>query len=153
MMTEANEIKANNPARPSLLASRRQFLQAGVAALGAAWAGTFVQSKLFAQETGQTARPVEFALSELAVGAAKYIAYAGTPVIVIRTAESIRAFSLSCTHLGCTVTWQAGEKKFYCPCHEGYFDQFGEVVAGPPPVPLEQIPVMVDGDRVIVGEV
>ncbi len=152
-MTKANQTQAGPPHRPSLLASRRQFLQAGVVALGAAWAGTFVQSKLFAQETGQASRPVEFSLSELAVGAAKYISYAGVSVIVIRTAESIRAFSLICTHLGCTVTWQEGEKKFYCPCHEGYFDQFGEVVAGPPPVPLEQFPVTVDGDRVIVGEV
>lgn len=151
-MTEANETQASPPARPSLLASRRQFLQAGIAALGAAWAGTLVQSKLFAQETGQAAHPVEFSISELAVGAAKYITYAGVPVIIIRTAESVRAFSLICTHLGCTVKWQEGEKKFYCPCHEGYFDQFGEVVAGPPPVPLEQFPVVVDGDRVIIGE-
>lgn len=152
-MTQANQTQADPSHRPSLLASRRQFLQAGVVALGAAWAGTFVQSKLFVQETGQAGRPVEFSLSELAVGAAKYISYAGAPVIVIRTAESIRAFSLICTHLGCTVQWQEGEKKFYCPCHEGYFDQFGEVVAGPPPAPLEQFPVTVDGDRVIVGEV
>jgi Rieske Fe-S protein len=95
---------------------------------------------------------VEFPLAELPVGGAKGLMYGGSPAFVLRTPESIRAFSLICTHLGCTVEWQADKKEFYCPCHDGRFDEFGEVLAGPPPVPLEQIPVTVDGDKVIVGE-
>jgi Rieske Fe-S protein len=86
------------------------------------------------------------------VGGVKYLTYAGVPTVVFRTSESIRAFSLVCTHLGCIVEWREGEREFYCACHDGYFDQFGEVMAGPPPVPLEQFPVRVEDDRVIVGE-
>jgi cytochrome b6-f complex iron-sulfur subunit len=153
MMTVAeNESQANEAPRPSAFASRRQFIQLGLVAVGAAWAGTFVQSRLFPQASTQEAKPVTFSLSELPVGGVKYITYGGVPTVVIRSPESIRAFSLVCTHLGCTVEWQAGNREFYCPCHDGRFDQFGEVIAGPPPVPLEQFPVKVEEDQVVVGE-
>ena len=149
-MTDTNQ---DTPApRPSVLASRRQFIQFGLTALGAAWAGTLAQSRLFPPASAQEAGPVEFALSELPEGTVKYITYAGAPAVVIRTAESVKAYSLICTHLGCTVQWQEGKQEFYCACHDGRFDQFGEVISGPPPVPLEQFPVTVDGSRVIVGE-
>jgi Rieske Fe-S protein len=152
MTDTSKDSQTNKTPRPSNLASRRQFIQLGLTALGAAWAGTFVQSKLFPQASAQEAKPVEFSVSELPVGGVKYITYAGAPTIVIRTAESVKAYSLVCTHLGCIVQWQEGNKEFYCACHDGRFDQFGEVIAGPPPVPLEQFPVSVEEDRVIVGE-
>lgn len=140
--------------RPSVFVTRRQFIQMGALAIGAAWAGTLIQSRVFPpQTTTQEAKPVSFPLSELPVGATKAITYGGQPVLVLRTPESIRAFSLICTHLGCTVEWQPGEENFYCPCHDGRFDQFGEVTGGPPPVPLEQIPISVESEQVIVGEV
>jgi cytochrome b6-f complex iron-sulfur subunit len=151
-MAETENSQEKNSPRPSVFASRRQFIQLGVAAAGAAWVGTLVQAGLFPQETIEEAEPVEIPMSELPVGAARPLTYGGTPAILIRTAESIKAFSLVCTHLGCLVQWQADKKEFYCPCHDGRFDQFGEVVAGPPPVPLEEFPVAVEEDRVIVGE-
>jgi nitrite reductase/ring-hydroxylating ferredoxin subunit len=151
-MTDSEKRQENKAPRPSVFTSRRRFIQLGIAAVGAAWAGTLVQSKLFPPATTQETQPVEFPLAELAVGAARRITYAGGPAIVIRTAESIKAFSLICTHLGCTVEWQEGKKEFHCPCHNGLFDQFGEVISGPPPVPLEQFPVKVESGKVIVGE-
>ena len=72
--------------------------------------------------------------------------------MVLRTQQSIKAFSLTCTHLGCLVEWRQDQQEFYCPCHDGRFDQFGEVVAGPPPVPLEQFPVRVVDEQVVIGE-
>jgi cytochrome b6-f complex iron-sulfur subunit len=161
MMTDAeNDSQApvlaagqvNETPRPSVFASRRQFIQLGLVAVGAAWAGTFVQSRIFPQATIQEAKPVMFPLSELPVGGAKHVTYGGVPAIVIRSPESIKAYSLVCTHLGCIVEWQEGDQEFYCACHDGRFDQFGEVTAGPPPVPLEQFPVRVEDETVIVGE-
>jgi cytochrome b6-f complex iron-sulfur subunit len=152
-MTDAeNNNQTNETARPSALASRRQFIQLGALALGAAWAGTFVQSRLFPQTSTQEAKPITFPLADLPVGGVKYATYGDVPLLIMRTSESIRAFSLVCTHLGCIVQWNQGEREFYCPCHDGYFDQFGEVTAGPPPVPLEQFPAVVEGDQVIIGE-
>jgi len=138
----------------SVLINRRNFIQFGLTAVGAAWAGVWLQSKLYpATGQAQEAKPVSFALSDLPVGSFRLFLYGGLPAIVLRTAESIRAFSLVCTHLGCTVQWQADKKEFYCPCHDGRFDEFGEVLAGPPPIPLEQIPARVEGDQILIGEV
>lgn len=145
----------NPPQRPSAFVSRRRFIQLGLSTLGAAWLGTWLQSRLFPSATTEEAQPVSFPLSDLPVGGTKAITYGGVSVLVLRTRESVRAFSLTCTHLGCTVEWQADKKEFYCPCHDGRFDEFGDVVAGPPPIPLEQIAVRVEGENetVTVGEV
>lgn len=151
-MTDTEKSQTSQPSRPSVFTSRRQFIVLGVATVGAAWAGTLVQARLFPQTTAREAKPVEFPLSALAVGVARRISYAGAPAIVMRTAESLKAFSLVCTHLACTVQWQEDKQEFYCPCHDGRFDQFGEVIGGPPAVPLEEIPVRVEGETVIVGE-
>ena len=140
--------------KPSAFVHRRQFIQLGLVSLGAAWVGTWLQMRLFpATDTSQEAVPVSFSLGELPVGGTKAITYGGLPVLVLRTKESLRAFSLICTHLGCTVQWQKDKSEFYCPCHDGRFDEFGDVLAGPPPIPLEQFPVQIDGDTVTVGEI
>lgn len=152
-MTQATTHTQPSPA-VSPMVTRRQFIQLGIAVLGASWLGLLVQSWLFpAGSAAEAAKPVEFSLADLPVGGSKTFTYGASPAIVIRTPESVRAFSLVCTHLACTVQWQAGDKEFYCPCHDGRFDEFGEVTAGPPPVPLESLPVAVENDRVIVGEV
>lgn len=140
--------------KPSAFVGRRQFIQLGLLTVGVAWLGTWLQTRLFpATSTAEEARPVSFPLSELPVGGTKAITYGGVSALVLRTPESLRAFSLVCTHLGCIVQWQADKKEFYCPCHDGRFDEFGDVLAGPPPIPLEQFAVSVDGDTVTVGEI
>ncbi|GAB4503808.1 MAG: Rieske (2Fe-2S) protein [Anaerolineales bacterium] len=139
--------------KPSVFSRRRQFIQLGFLAVGAAWLGAWLQTRLFpATSASQEATPVSFPVSELPVGGAKAITYGGLPVMVLRTPESLRAFSLICTHLGCVVEWQNNKKEFYCPCHDGRYDEFGDVLAGPPPIPLEQVAVRIEGDQVIVGE-
>lgn len=139
--------------KPSVFSRRRQFIQLGFLTVGAAWLGTWLQTRLFpSANASQEATPVSFPLSDLPVGGAKAITYGGVPVMVVRTPESLRAFSLLCTHLGCIVEWQSNKKEFYCPCHDGRYDEFGDVLAGPPPIPLEQFAVRIEGDQVIVGE-
>lgn len=148
----SEQVTKSSTARSSAFVSRRQLIVAGMAAVGAAWAGTVAQSVLFPRAAAAEAKPVTFPLAELPVGGTRPITYGATPALVVRTPESIRCFSLVCTHLGCIVGWQAGAMEFYCPCHDGRFDQFGEVLAGPPPLPLEQFTVRVDGEMVVVGE-
>lgn len=146
-------MKQPPESRPSVFVSRRNFIQLGLASVGAAWAGAWLQTQLFpASGSDQEAQPVTFPLSELPVGEFRLLLFGGSPAIVLRTPASVRAFSLICTHLGCTVQWQPEKKEFYCPCHDGRFDEFGEVLAGPPPIPLEQIALRVEGDQVILGE-
>ena len=50
----------------------------------------------------------------------------------------LHAVSLTCTHLGCHVTWNPAERSWDCPCHGSRFGVDGEVLHGPAVRPLEQ---------------
>lgn len=53
-----------------------------------------------------------------------------------REGGGFTVFSRACTDLACPITWDAGSKWFFCPCHGGIFDQEGNPVSGPPAYPL-----------------
>lgn len=63
---------------------------------------------------------------------------------------SYAGFSMICTHLGCIVKWMKEKKVFHCPCHAGQFDPNGNVIAGPPPRPLDKLIVTVEGENIYV---
>lgn len=52
--------------------------------------------------------------------------------------EELVIFSLICRHKKCTVKYVPDEAIFACPCHEGMYDQAGQVIDGPPPAPLHR---------------
>jgi isorenieratene synthase len=57
------------------------------------------------------------------------------------------AFDLRCTHQGCPVSPRLVDDAvagFDCPCHGGRYDKDGNVLAGPPPRPLSQLPIVND---------
>lgn len=54
------------------------------------------------------------------------------------------ALDRRCTHLGCTVPWNAERGRFDCPCHASSFDITGAVLAPPAPRPLDHYPVRVE---------
>ncbi len=60
-----------------------------------------------------------------------------------------------CTHLGCTVPWDAEAQRFVCPCHNSQFDMRGDLENPPAPRPLDLFPLTIaDGDiRVDTGQV
>lgn len=72
----------------------------------------------------------------------KILEFGTLPVILIRVAEDdFRAFAGTCTHLDCIVEYQPAEERIWCNCHNGNYNLQGEVVAGPPPKPLEAFDV------------
>lgn len=90
--------------------------------------------------------------ADLAPNAGKIVAFGGKPAIVLRTPEGeVRAFTAVCTHLACTVQYRADFKHIWCACHDGHYDLHGQVLAGPPPRPLEEFKVTVKDDDVIIS--
>jgi len=74
---------------------------------------------------------------ELVENGFKIIPFGNQPVIVIRLSETdIRAFSATCTHLNCIVTFRKSGRDIFCNCHNGEYDLQGRNIAGPPPRPL-----------------
>jgi len=73
----------------------------------------------------------------------------GSPAWVVHpSGDTFVAFSAVCTHAGCSVQFDPSTMRFVCPCHSGTYDaRTGQVLAGPPPAPLQSIPVhIVNGE-------
>jgi cytochrome b6-f complex iron-sulfur subunit len=61
------------------------------------------------------------------------------------------ALSRKCTHLGCTVPWIEGDKKFVCPCHSSAFDIRGNVINTPAPRALDLYAISIENNIVKVN--
>jgi nitrite reductase/ring-hydroxylating ferredoxin subunit len=74
------------------------------------------------------------------------------PVLVIYQADKgVRAFNATCTHLGCTVSYQPEVPGFYCKCHHGRYDANGVNVPGTrPKSPLTEFTILPKGDQIDV---
>jgi glycine/D-amino acid oxidase-like deaminating enzyme/nitrite reductase/ring-hydroxylating ferredoxin subunit len=71
-------------------------------------------------------------LREVKRGSGEVIDVDGQPAAVYRGLDSkIHVRSAVCTHMGCYVHWNDGERTWDCPCHGSRFDKRGEVINGP----------------------
>jgi thiosulfate dehydrogenase [quinone] large subunit len=71
----------------------------------------------------------------------------GDPALVIHAADAkFYAYDAVCTHAGCTCEYDPQYKLIVCPCHGGAYDPThgAQVVAGPPPTPLAELPITID---------
>jgi menaquinol-cytochrome c reductase iron-sulfur subunit len=64
----------------------------------------------------------------------------------------VAAFQVVCPHAGCFITYDAGAKKFYCPCHQGSFDLEGKRMdkSSPSPRDLDTLEVEIKDSAVFV---
>ncbi len=70
---------------------------------------------------------------------------------VLRAPDGLLAVFRKCTHLGCTVPWNAAEDQFHCPCHGSLFDKHtGVVKGGPAPRPLDPFALTIEDGQVMV---
>jgi cytochrome b6-f complex iron-sulfur subunit len=62
-------------------------------------------------------------------------------VYLIREPNDVFALSAQCTHLGCTLNYDAVSRKFACPCHGSIFTLSGKRVSGPARKDLCRVPL------------
>lgn len=68
-------------------------------------------------------------------------------VYVLRKSEDpndVIVLSNICTHLSCRVRWVEDKQEYDCPCHDAQFGPTGEILAGPPPRPLDRFETRVE---------
>ena len=65
--------------------------------------------------------------------------------------DEVIAISATCSHLGCIVTWDAEQQIFKCPCHDGRYNQEGQVISGPPPAPLRRHKTKIEDGRILLA--
>lgn len=103
------------------------------------WAGIYAADRPGPDDfhkSGRTQSQVT-ALDAIAPGGGGVIEQGEEKLAVRRDAEGrLHALSASCTHKGCTVTWNAAEQTWDCPCHGSIFAADGAVLHGPAVKPL-----------------
>ncbi len=85
------------------------------------------------------AKTVDRTVDDLVPGTGGLVDADGRKLAVYKAEDgTITALSPRCTHLGCTVDWNAAAKTWDCPCHGSRYSHDGEVVNGPAKAPLER---------------
>jgi nucleotide-binding universal stress UspA family protein len=78
------------------------------------------------------ARTIAQNLSEIEPGEGGIVASGDHKVAVYRDSRGgVTVLSAKCTHMGCTVKWNAAEKTWDCPCHGSRYAPSGKVINGP----------------------
>lgn len=104
-------------------------------------------------ESAASTVTLPFPPGDVAPNTAKLFKFGNRPGIIVRTASGeLRAFSATCTHLGCIIQLRQDLGQFWCACHNGHFDLNGINIAGPPPRPLDKFVVNVRGDQIVVSK-
>ena len=136
---------------------RRSFLSKALVVIGTLFAGLvlypmfqFLKQPL--ARGGTVNRVVAAKISEMTNDSAKIFRFGSAPAMLVRTPEGeLKAFTAVCTHLDCTVQYVKGKRHILCACHNGKYDLNGQVLSGPPPRPLEEFKVFVEGEDIIVS--
>ena len=126
----------------------------GAAALGElGWiTASFLRPRRSAAEGADSGIITVGAVASFASGSVTAIP-AAKCYLVRLTDGGFLALHRECTHLGCTVPWDAKQGRFICPCHSSTFDMTGAVLVPPAPRPLDLLQVRIENDVVRIHTV
>jgi len=148
----SDDLSATQSAKPA----RRRFLEFFLGTSVAASLGSFlypVVRYLIPPQHADLGPDLVVAakVGELKPNSGKIFPFADRPALLILTADGkYHALSAVCTHLGCTVQYRPDLHEVWCPCHNGKYDLHGRNVSGPPPRPLTEYQVHIQGEEVVV---
>ena len=92
-------------------------------------------------------------LTDIVKDSGTIVRFGSKPVILIRTpADQLVAYSAVCTHLDCTVQYRNDFGVIWCACHNGKYDLTGRNISGPPPRPLDEYRVIIQGGEVFISK-
>ncbi|TME15329.1 MAG: ubiquinol-cytochrome c reductase iron-sulfur subunit [Chloroflexi bacterium] len=77
------------------------------------------------------------------------VAFAG---YYVKAAGKEYVFAINCSHLGCSIGFNPGEKRFECPCHGSRFNLDGSVQKGPAQAPLSHLTYKKQGNDTLAIE-
>ena len=139
--------------------SRRRFLDwlIGTSAGGLLLAVLYPVSRYFippaAGESATTSVILPLKPEDVAPNTGQIFKFGSRPGLLVRTSSGeLRAFTATCTHLGCIVQHRPDLGHIWCACHNGHFDLNGINISGPPPRPLEPYVVKVRGNQIVVSK-
>ncbi|MFQ6070082.1 MAG: ubiquinol-cytochrome c reductase iron-sulfur subunit [Candidatus Aminicenantales bacterium] len=137
------------------LFTRRQFLNGLIGGWLAALAASFISPVLkFIFPPYKEPEEVILPLSnfqDMKPNSARTFFWGNKPgILKMRNDRSYQAFVGVCTHLDCNVQYLPQKRKFFCACHEGWYDENGINIAGPPPRPLRQLRVAVEEENLVI---
>lgn len=79
-------------------------------------------------------------LVDLAPGDSKVVSYEENTIALHKDEKgNLHALHPECTHMKCTIAWNAAENSWDCPCHGARFSINGEVLTGPAATALEKV--------------
>lgn len=134
--------------------NRRRFCQACIGGMGVA-SGIAVAYPVVAFLGSPTnlegTQTVKVPIADLTEDQARYLDWQGQQVVLLYTGRTPKAFSASCTHLGCIVAWDNIKHEFHCPCHGAAFDDQGHVISGPVSKALPAVPFKIADGNIVFG--
>jgi Rieske Fe-S protein len=80
----------------------------------------------------------EFSPADVREGEGRIVTVGEKKYAAARMGGKLLVLDPSCTHMGCTVAWNAAETSWDCPCHGSRFDLDGKVLNSPATAPLEK---------------
>jgi Rieske Fe-S protein len=144
--------------RPRHRADRRKFLDwlLGTSAAGLFLAVAYPVVRYVIppaeEESAASSVTLDIGPDDVAANSGRIFKFGSQPGLLVKTSSGeLRAFSATCTHLGCIVQYRPELTHVWCACHNGHFDLNGTNIQGPPPAPLERYDVNVRGDKIVVS--
>jgi Rieske Fe-S protein len=70
---------------------------------------------------------------------------------LVREGDGVKAWSVTCPHLGCAIDRSASGPGFNCPCHDSSFAPDGKRIDGPSPRDMDALETRVEDGVVLVN--